>query len=346
MRILVISVILMLATAFSSCNNPKETKKNPETKAPATQDTAGMWLGNTPSKEKKIINSAEIQGAVDLSQIRNGIAAAQQGDYESALEDFNNAVNEDPSNAHFLYYRAETYLNLKQFDKAWDDIHAIERINPDLKDFHALKGRYHTAVGQHTDAYHEYRIALETNSEDAILWDAKGASAMNIMKLPEAMEAFDKALELDPELASAYYNRGLLFANNQDFQKAIDDLSISINLDDDNPEAYINRGNAYFMMKNYMMAEENYAKAVELDPQNWLAYNGMGSVNKANGNNMQAIVYYTKAIEINPDAANAIYNRGLAKYANGDRAGACTDWNRAKALGVTPAQKWLDMYCK
>ncbi len=312
------------------------------------QDTGGVWIGKKDLGDNaKIVNSAEIaKRNVDLSRIKKGIAAAQQGNYQEALADFDNAVNEDPENANFRYYRAETYLNLQQYDKAWEDIHTIERYDPNLKNFHSLKGRYHNAVKQYNDAYHEFRLAIEADPDDAVAWDAKGAACMNTMRLKEAMEAFDKALELEPEMASAYYNRGLLFANNGEFQKAVDDLSISINLKPGNPEAHINRGNAYFLMKNYAMAEENYQKASELDANNWLAYNGLGSVNKAYGNNMKAILFYTKAMEKNPAAKDPVYNRGLAKFANGDRSGACADWQAAKSMGVKQAQKWLDMYCK
>ncbi|MCK9167506.1 MAG: tetratricopeptide repeat protein [Bacteroidales bacterium] len=340
-------LIFVLAFLFQGCgnNNNKKTNRDMETSQPAAQDTSGIWLGKKIGGQTSG-SSAQIKPVIDLSRIKKGIASAQRGEYQEAVQEFTLAIREDSLNPHFYYYRAEAYMNLQQYDKTWADIRKIERLDPEIKGFHALKGRYHNAVKQYYDAYHEFRIALQSEPGDALLWDSKGAACMNTMRLEEAGEAFDKALELDPNLASAYYNRGLWHANSNDFEKAVADISESIRLNPGNSQAFINLGNSYFMLKQYDNAAVNYRKALEINPDTWLAYNGLGSTYKAKNENKKAIQHYTRAIELNPEARDAVYNRGLAKYADKDLAGACTDWQKALSMGVTPAQKWLDMYCK
>ncbi len=337
--------VLLVSLSFSACNFRQDSGVKEQS---SQSDTTGVWLGKGKEAVKPV-NAIAIPGnsaSVDLSRIRNGIAAAQKGEYKEALKHFDEAIEEDPTNVHFRYYRVEAYMSLKQYDKAQEDMAYIDRFNPDLEHFHALKGRYFNAQQQFLPAYHEFRLATQSDPNDAVAWDSKGAAAMNVMKLREAMEAFNKAIDLNPRMASAYYNRGLLFANNQDFNRAVEDLSYSIELEPGNAQAYVNRGNTYFMMKSYALAEQDYLQAVALDPENWLPYNGLGSTCKANGDNAQAILYYTRAMEKNPKATNPIYNRGLAYFANGERNKACADWEKAKLMGVSQAQKWLDMYCK
>ena len=59
-----------------------------------------------------------------------------------------------------------------------------------------------------------------------------------------------------------------------------------------------------------------------------------------------ALRQYNKAICYLPNDKSILAIRGICKYELGDKNGACTDWNRVKALGGLTTDYYLDKFCE
>ena len=55
----------------------------------------------------------------------------RQKNYQAALDDYNNALSQNPTSALGLSRRADAFVALSQFDKAQADLEAITRVKPD-----------------------------------------------------------------------------------------------------------------------------------------------------------------------------------------------------------------------
>ena len=62
---------------------------------------------------------------------RRGLVYYRQKNYQAALDDYNNALSQNPTSALGLSRRADAFVALSQFDKAQADLEAITRAKPD-----------------------------------------------------------------------------------------------------------------------------------------------------------------------------------------------------------------------
>ncbi len=59
--------------------------------------------------------------------IGRGIIYLLDGKADLAMKNLNTALLINPDNADAHFYRSLVYLNLKQYDKSWDDVHFVEK---------------------------------------------------------------------------------------------------------------------------------------------------------------------------------------------------------------------------
>ena len=59
-----------------------------------------------------------------------------------------------------------------------------------------------------------------------------------------------------------------------------------------------------------------------------------------------AIEDFTKALVLNPGYSDAYRNRGITYKYTGNLSGACRDWLKARNLGDSSVQSWLNRHCR
>ncbi|MDR1325554.1 MAG: tetratricopeptide repeat protein, partial [Treponema sp.] len=141
-----------------------------------------------------------------------GIALASQGEYESAIVDYTQAIRLDPNYALAYYNRGVAYHN---------------------------KGDYDRAIADYTQA-----IRLDPNY--ALAYNSRGNAYYNKEDYDRAIADYTQVIRLDPNYALAYYSRGNAYYNKEDYDRAIADYTQVIRLDPNYTFAYYSRGNAYY----------------------------------------------------------------------------------------------------
>jgi tetratricopeptide (TPR) repeat protein len=260
-----------------------------------------------------------------------GVAKAVKGDLDSAIKDFDAALDNYPNSIDALKNRG---LVRKQ------------------------QREYNNAINDFTRA-----LQIKDNSPDIL--NLRGSVLLDKEEYDRAIGDFDKAISLDRKFVNAYINRGQAFYFKRDFDRAILDFNQAAILAPAEPLVYVNRAMAQIDKGDFKNAIADYDEAIRLDPKNagiysrrgeaWRlqgnleraladhdlaikrkateeAYNNRALVHKDLGKFDKALADCDEAILLNPAYDLGYANRGLIRRLMGDLSGALRDLDKAVSL--------------
>jgi tetratricopeptide (TPR) repeat protein len=235
-----------------------------------------------------------------------GIAYAQAGRLNPAMDCFAHVLIADPDNWRVLALRGEGYMRMERPKEALADAGHVLRIKPDFAFAHLLRGRALAAQGAFDAALSEIgaAIALEPGSPSGYnvrgnVYAQKGQSAL-------AIADFGKAIAIKPQ-APYYNNRCFERAkpDGGDLAGALADCNKALETDT-GANVFDSRGFVHFRMGDYQSAAADYYVALDKKP----AY------------------------------ASSLFMRGVIKRKAGDAAGGDADIAAAKALDAGIADEY------
>ena len=98
--------------------------------------TANAKKGNLAQGIEDFTKSIEIKPDDVMAYNNRGSAYAQQGNFIQALADFTKAIDLSPNDPVAYHNRAVVFYQFKEYDKAWDDVHKVQKIgatvNPEI----------------------------------------------------------------------------------------------------------------------------------------------------------------------------------------------------------------------
>jgi tetratricopeptide (TPR) repeat protein len=133
-----------------------------------------------------------------LEYYRKGNARYDLGDYQGAIDDYNQALKLDPNNAKAYYNRGIARSDLGDNQGAIDDYTQAIKLDPNN--------------------------AYAYNTNNAYAYNNRGFARYNLGDKQGAIDDYTQAIKLDPNNAYAYNNRGFARYNLGDNQGAMDDL--------------------------------------------------------------------------------------------------------------------------
>ena len=126
-----------------------------------------------------------------------GIAYEDKGEYDRAIQDYNEAIHLNPQFAPAYYNRGNAYLAKDEYDRAIQEYDEVIRLDPSFTLAYVNRGTVHQAKDDYDQAIQDY----------------------------------DEAIRLSPRFAHAYYNRGLAHINQGDQDLALWDYNEAVRLD-------------------------------------------------------------------------------------------------------------------
>jgi tetratricopeptide (TPR) repeat protein len=170
----------------------------------------------------------------NLSVIYNnrGTAYDDKGDYDHAIQDFNEAIHLNPNAESAYYGRGYAYKKKGDYDRAIQDFNEAIHLNPNFE-----------------RAYYD-----------------RGNAYIDKEDYDRAIQEFDKAIRLNPNDANAYNNRGVAYERKEDYGHAIQNYSQAIRLNSNYTNAYGNRGYAYFAQSNLTAATADFVHTISAAP--------------------------------------------------------------------------------
>ena len=244
-----------------------------------------------------------------------GLASDNKGEYEEAIEKYNEAIELNSNYAETYNNRGVVKNKLRKYQEAIADYDKTIELNPNYAIAYSNRGNAKNNLGQYQEAIADHDKAIELNPNYADAYNNRGIAKDNLELHPEAIADYDKTIELNPNCAGAYSNRGITKSKLGLHQEAISDFDKAIELDLNNAIVYSNRGAVKGNWGQHQEAIADFDKAIELAPNDAEAYNNRGRAKYELAQHQEAIVDYNKAIEFSPKYADAYHNRGLAKQA-------------------------------
>ena len=127
-----------------------------------------------------------------------GIAYGRKGDYDRAIQDHDEAIRLKPDDAGVFYNRGITYNDKGDHDRAIQDYDQAIRLKPDYADAFNNRGNAYRRKGDYDRAIQDYDQAIRLEPKSATRLRARGITRFCLMRFAAAQEDFVLALQLDP----------------------------------------------------------------------------------------------------------------------------------------------------
>lgn len=215
-----------------------------------------------------------------------------------AIQEFQSAINRDPSYALGYAGLADCYLLLEEYagvpaaeaiPKAKAAAERALQLDATLGEAYASLGYAHIQMWQWAEAEEKLKraIALNPNYATAHQWYANYFRIMR--RFDDALKEVQRAQQLDPLSPILGTNVAFILTLQNKTDAAIEECRRVIQLDPKFPLAYANLGRAYLKMRRYEDAVREFSKAVELSERGSLNLAHLGHTYALMGNREEAL---------------------------------------------------------
>ena len=227
-----------------------------------------------------------------------GTEKLNKGDYQGAIQAFNQAIVLNPNYSYAYDNRAAARFYKKDYKGAIEDVSQVIRINPNNALAYSNRAQARSALGDEQGAREDLNKALRVNPSNTEEYVSRGNVRSALGDKQGALADYNQALRINPNFVEAYHNRGLVRRNLGDKQGSLAD----------------------------------YNEALRINPNYAEAYNSRGNVRSDLGDNQGAITDFNQALRINANDAFVYRNRGIVRLNLGDKQGAIQDFQKAAEL--------------
>ena len=167
--------------------------------------------------------------------------------HEQANADFEKAFESgfEPTSADMFVKRGRAYSIGGNFERALEDFNEANSIAPNHSEAYLRRGHVYTSLGEILLAISDLDQAIALDRSSALAYQKRGFAKAQLEDYDGAIADFDTAVALDPQFTQAYFDRATAYTELGDFGKAIADHDRVLELDPQNVLAYYNLAKAY-----------------------------------------------------------------------------------------------------
>jgi tetratricopeptide (TPR) repeat protein len=144
-----------------------------------------------------------------------GVAHDRKGEYDRAILDYDQAIKLKPS-AEAYFNRGNAHLGKSHYDHAIDDYNQAIKLKADFAPAFDNRCWARAVVGILKPALADCNEALRLVPNNAATLDSRGFIFLKMTHFDAAVSDYDAALRTNPKLAFALYGRGLARLKNDD----------------------------------------------------------------------------------------------------------------------------------
>ena len=212
-----------------------------------------------------------------------GMNAYESGDYDTAVNEFKEAISYDGSNADYYIHLGMAYVEQKSYDEAL--------------------GYLNQAEG-----------CAENDDQKALLNRGRGIACLYQGDYQTAIKWFGDALNIssqsnDIRIDTLYY-KAEAEQKSGDYQAAVQSYGQIIDLKDDAGTRML-RGMAYMQLQDYASAEKDLYAAIKQSRKSYAVYRTLYSALEAQGKDDEAKQVLNDALQLSGSSGEDYYNRGM-----------------------------------
>ena len=212
-----------------------------------------------------------------------GMNSYESGDYDTAVNEFKEAISYDGSNADYYIHLGMAYVEQKSYDEAL--------------------GYFNQAEG-----------CAENDDQTALLNRGRGIACLYQGDYQTAIKWFGDALNIssqsnDIRIDTLYY-KAEAEQKSGDYQAAVQSYGQIIDLKDDAGTRML-RGMAYMQLQDYASAEKDLYAAIKQSRKSYAVYRTLYSALEAQGKDDEAKQVLNDALQLSGSSGEDYYNRGM-----------------------------------
>ncbi len=209
------------------CSRARADKANKRHKEYFQQQQAD-WSASANRQARE--NAAKESNAI----VERGKVYYDQGQYEQAIAEFDNAIGVNSQSVWAYSFRGEAYKNLGRFDRALADFDKALTLDSTYAYAYWARGELYHFMKNYSRALADYTQAISRNANDALARNGKAwllatVSDASIRNGSEAVRLAAEAVRLNDH---AYYRDTLAaaYAESGQFSKAVEEMKKAIQM--------------------------------------------------------------------------------------------------------------------
>ena len=269
-----------------------------------------------------------------------GRNANAQKRYEDAIKQFDYVVKLEPNYSSAYSFRAESYIGLKKYNEAIDDVISALGIDRDRKAFYELQELADSAFEQ-TVAKLKVQKIKEPNEQS---WDYDlGIVYERAAKYNKAIAYYKESLEKESNIITAS-RISSCYDDLGDYDKALEYCNQAIALDSVKANYLYEKANILDNAGRTQEAIKTMSDYIANTPDEPAGYYQRGWFKDHSGDIEGALKDYTMAITLQPNVAYAYLNRGVLYRLKGENAKAESDFKQVVRLDSIPEEAECSFY--
>ena len=269
-----------------------------------------------------------------------GRNANAQKRYEDAIKQFDYVVKLEPNYSSAYSFRAESYIGLKKYNEAIDDVISALGIDRDRKAFYELQELADSAFEQ-TVAKLKVQKIKEPNEQS---WDYDlGIVYERDAKYNKAIAYYKESLEKESNIITAS-RISSCYDDLGDYDKALEYCNQAIALDSVKTNYLYEKANILDNAGRTQEAIKTMSDYIANTPDEPAGYYQRGWFKDHFGDIEGALEDYTMAITLQPNVAYAYLNRGVLYRLKGENAKAESDFKQVVRLDSIPEEAECSFY--
>lgn len=269
-----------------------------------------------------------------------GRNANAQKRYEDAIKQFDYVVKLEPNYSSAYSFRAESYIGLKKYNEAIDDVISALGIDRDRKAFYELQELADSAFEQ-TVAKLKVQKIKEPNEQS---WDYDlGIVYERAAKYNKAIAYYKESLEKESNIITAS-RISSCYDDLGDYDKALEYCNQAIALDSVKANYLYEKANILDNAGRTQEAIKTMSDYIANTPDEPAGYYQRGWFKDHSGDIEGALEDYTMAITLQPNVAYAYLNRGVLYRLKGENAKAESDFKQVVRLDSIPEEVECSFY--
>lgn len=269
-----------------------------------------------------------------------GRNANAQKRYEDAIKQFDYVVKLEPNYSSAYSFRAESYIGLKKYNEAIDDVISALGIDRDRKAFYELQELADSAFEQ-TVAKLKVQKIKEPN-EQSRDYDL-GIVYERVAKYNKAIAYYKESLEKESNIITAS-RISSCYDDLGDYDKALEYCNQAIALDSVKANYLYEKANILDNAGRTQEAIKTMSDYIANTPDEPAGYYQRGWFKDHSGDIEGALEDYTMAITLQPNEAYAYLNRGVLYRLKGENAKAESDFKQVVRLDSIPEEADCSFY--
>jgi tetratricopeptide (TPR) repeat protein len=230
---------------------------------------AVAWLFDRMNVSKKRwLPAARVIGVAAMvfaSVLLAYLTFQQIGVWKNSLVILNYILDKEPHNSpHVYFYRGMAFEKAGMPERALDDYKQAIAQDPSYADAYDNRGLLYQKKGMVDNAIQDFNRSIQLDPSSGKAYFNRGSIYAGTGLFDRAIEDFNHALTLDPAFADAYANRGIAYALTGRQGLALADFNKAIELNERSPDAYFDRGKLYYSTGQKERALADFQKACDL----------------------------------------------------------------------------------